>query len=527
MKNIKRSKTNEKMGKDTKTNAKKTKLYDKILDIALKRSIIMPSAEIYNPVAGFYDYGPIGTLMKSKIEQYWRKMFIKEPGFHEIETAVIYPEIVFRGSGHARHFADPLTTCKKCGRKFSADKLVHDKTGKNCDTMGEPELTRIISEYKIKCPECNGMLTDVAKFALMFKTTYAGDSKNIAYLRPETAQGIFLDFPRIFSTYGSKLPLGIAQVGKAFRNEISPRRILIRLREFGQMEVEYFYNPKADKSIKGYDKVKNLKIRFEDHDITLADAVKNNYVSNEIHAYFVGLVKQFYDKMGVKKYRFRKLGDNEKAHYAKYAVDMEVETSFGWTEVVSIADRGDYDLSSHSKLSNKKLNVYDERTGEKVIPYVIEPSFGFSRLFWCILEASYRPADDKKKWEWFDLPIYISPYHAAVYPLVKKEALTKTAQKILSQLRGKGLDIIYKESGSIGKRYARADEIGVAYAITIDFQTIEDNTVTLRFRNDSKQVRVMIDELYETIILYTEKDVRILKDAQKIKTYPIQNPAGA
>ena len=278
----------------------------------------------------------------------------------------------------------------------------------------------------------------------MFQTTYGGDSKNKAYLRPETAQGMFLDFPRIFVTYGSKLPMGIAQIGKSYRNEISPRRILIRLREFTQMELEYFFNPEVDDSIEGYDEIKNMVIpivgknRKDVEMLTIEKAIEKGYITNKVHGYFIALTKEFYDTVGVKDYRFRQLNDQEKAHYAVGAVDLEVNTSFGWIETVSLAHRGDYDLSSHSKMSKKDLSVYDERSGKKVMPNVIEPSFGFDRLFWCILEKSYRPATDEKKWEWFDLPMFISPYHAAVYPLVRKEPLVTISKNLLKMLREKG-----------------------------------------------------------------------------------------
>ncbi|MCD6227166.1 glycine--tRNA ligase [Candidatus Micrarchaeota archaeon] len=502
------------------------KLYDKILEIALKRSILIPSAELYNAVSGFYDYGPIGVLIKKKIETVWKRMFIKMHGFHEIESATIYPEIVFRASGHAEHFADPIVTCKKCGMKWRADKLLEERVGGSYDGVSEDQLTRMIKDNNIKCPKCNGELTDVARFALMFKTTYGGESKNIAYLRPETAQGMFLDFQRIFATYGSRLPMGLGQVGKSYRNEISPRRILIRLREFTQMELEYFFNPEID-DIKEFEDVKDVVIPIMGKDnqnienITVLQAIEKGYITNKIHGYFVVLTKQFYDMMGVKEYRFRQLNDSEKAHYAVGAVDLEVNTSFGWIEAVSLAHRGDYDLSSHSNLSKKNLSVFDDKVGKKVMPNVIEPSFGFDRLFWCVLESSYRPVTDEKKWEWFDLPMFISPYHAAVYPLVKKEPLVNTANDILRSLRGKGLDVIHRATGSIGRRYARADEIGVAYCITVDFDTQKDNTVTLRFRNDGRQVRVPINRLYEIITLFTDNDVRTLGGSKKVEEFPV------
>ncbi len=502
------------------------KLYDKILEVALKRSIIIPSAEIYNPIAGFYDYGPVGALIKRKIENQWRQLFIRNNGFHEIETASIYPEIVFRASGHADHFADPLVTCKKCGTKTRADKLLEDNVSGNYDGITEEELTKLMKQHNIKCPKCKGELSDVARFALMFQTTYAGSSDNIAYLRPETAQGMFLDFSRIFNTYG-RLPIGIGQIGKAFRNEISPRRILIRMREFNQMELEYFFNPEYDKEPENYKNIKDMKIPIAKansenvENITIDKAVEKAYITNKVHGYFIGLTKQFYDLMGVKSYRFRQLNDKEKAHYAKGAVDLESETSFGWIECVSIAHRSDYDLSSHAKISKKKMEIVDDRQGKKIMPNVIEPSFGFDRLFWTILENSYRPATEDKKWEWFDLPIYISPYHAAVYPLVKKdESIMEIAQDLTKELR-KELDVIFKETGSIGKRYARADEIGVAYTITIDYDSIKDNTATIRFRNDGKQIRVPINTIKNLIVEFTTEDVRTLEEAVKIGQYQV------
>lgn len=484
---------------------------DRLMDVAVRRSFLIPSAEIYGSPAGFYDYGAVGSQIKRKIENLWRSEFLQREGFHEVETSIIVPEAVLKASGHAESFADPLVTCSSCRNKFRADHLVAEnkdakKDGVKAAGLPPAELSAVIRKYAIACPQCKKpTLSEVGWFNMMFRTNIGPIEGNTAYARPETAQGIFLDFTRIIRNYGSKLPIGIGQVGRSFRNEISPRQGLIRMREFTQMELEYFFNPK-EQGHPRYQKVKERKVRFVQGaappgEITLSEAVSSGLVPNEIMAYFLWKQWEFYRAVGIpeKKMFFRKMPKEETPHYSKGNVDLEVETSYGSIETTGTAYRTDYDLSQHAKHSKADLTVFDEQTKEKVLPHVVEPSLGVDRLFWCVLEHTFREKSKEKDWEWFDFPPAIAPYHAWVFPLMKKDGLDEKAQAVEEQLREAGLSVYYQDSGSIGRRYARADEIGVPYCITIDYDSLEKNDVTVRFRNYGKQIRVKIPELAEKI----------------------------
>lgn len=481
-------------------------LHEKIMDIALKRAILIPSNELYLPTAGFYDYGPVGVGIRRKIIREWRKAFIAKEGNHEVETSLILPEIVLKASGHVGHFADPLVECEKCKKQFRADHLLEDKGRIGTHGMNLSDMTKIIGEMKIACPECGGKLSEAKPFNLMFKTNIGASEGNPGYARPETAQGIFLAFPRIFRYAGSKLPLGIAQIGKSFRNEISPRQGLIRMREFTQMELEYFFDPEKNEHSK-FDKMKNTKMRLylrdeqtnnteKSIDMTAGEAVSKKIIPNQTMAYYMALTQLFYESMGIPfdSMRFRQMREDEMPHYSKANFDIEVNLSYGWIETVGVAYRTDFDLKSHGEMSKKDVSVFLEIEKKKLIPHVIEPSFGVDRLFWSILEVSYRK-DGTREWEWLALPPRIAPYEVAVLPLMKKDGMSEKAQEIAEKLRAKGLDVLYDESGSIGKRYARADEVGIPYCVTIDYDTLKQETVTVRFRDDGKQDRVETGEL--------------------------------
>ncbi|MFH1470279.1 MAG: glycine--tRNA ligase [Candidatus Micrarchaeota archaeon] len=485
-------------------------LHERIYEIALKRAIFVPSNEIYLPTAGFYDYGPVGAAIRRKIIAEWRKAFISNEGNHEVETALILPEIVLKASGHVGHFSDPLVECEKCKKQFRADHLIEDKGKPGPQTMKLEETGKAIEELKIACPDCEGKLSEAKPFNLMFKTNIGAAEGNPGYTRPETAQGIFLIFPRIFRYSGSKLPLGIAQIGKSFRNEISPRQGLIRLREFSQMELEYFFDPEKGSHIR-FEKLKGTKIRLylrEEQannsekclDTTVGEAVSKGILPNEIFAYYMALTQLFYEGMGISfdSLRFRQMREDEMPHYSKANFDIEVKLSYGWQETVGIAYRTDFDLKSHAEMSKKDLSVFLEIEKKKLLPHVIEPSFGLERLFWSILENCYRKEKDRE-WDWLALPTKIAPYEVAVLPLMKKDGLAEKAQEIAEELRKKGLDVLYDESGSIGKRYARADEIGVPFCITVDYDTLKLETATVRFRDDGKQERVETGELVRYI----------------------------
>jgi len=476
---------------------------DMLVDVAIRRSMLMPSAEIYGSPAGFFDYGPIGCAIKRKIENLWREEMLVKEGFHEIETSVIVPEAVLKASGHADNFSDPIVSCKKCGARFRADHLLAEnegvkKAGLKAEGLPAERLSELLREHKVVCPNDKGELGEVGYFNMMFKTAIGAGNDRVAYLRPETAQGIFLDFARIVKNYGNRLPIGIGQAGQSFRNEISPRQGLVRVREFTQMELEYFFNP-SNQSYPKFSSVKDEKLVFEMEDgtvreLSLSQALSEGIVPNEIMAYFLWKQERLYLACGVprEKFRFRKIPANDTPHYSRGNIDMVVETSYGWIETTGTAYRTDYDLATHAKHSGADLSVFVEEEKKKVVPHVVEPSMGTGRMFWCVLEHCFRPKSAEKDWEWFDFPPAIAPYHAWVFPLMKKDGMDAKAREVEALLREAGLSVYCQESGSIGKRYARADEVGVPYCITIDYDTLKDGTVTLRFRNDGKQVRLPV-----------------------------------
>ncbi len=479
-------------------------LHERIFELALSRSFFFPANEPYNPAAGFYEYGPVGVLIKRKIENLWRSDFIKKLGHHEVETSIVTPEPVLIASGHVGSFADPVIECTKCRTRVRADTLVEEvhlsKHGERWDGKLE-SLDRIVEEQKIKCPRCKGDFGKTTMFNLMFKTGIGGEQLP-AYNRPETAQGIFTAFPRIFKNHGQKLPMGIGQVGRSFRNEISPRKGLVRMREFTQMELEFFFDPDQS-GYDGFSDVKGKKMKFKVGgqvvDATAGESVEKGYSPNEIMSYFMALQWDLYRQIGIdeEKMHLRVLDKNELPHYSKGNVDMEVETSYGTIETIGNAYRTDYDLGAHQKQSGKDMGVFfNER---KIIPHVFEVSMGVDRLFFALLEHCFREKSEKKGWEWFDFPPVIAPYHAAVFPLMKKDGMGEFAKELSKKLRESGLDIDHRDSGSIGRRYARADEIGIPYSITVDHDTLKDNTVTIRYRNDGEQERVNIDKLADLI----------------------------
>ena len=514
---------------------------EEIMETILKRGFIIPSNEIYGHISGFYDYGSIGAPMKHKIEEAWRNFFVRRDGIYEVETVLILPEIVLRASGHVGHFGDPLIECMKCKRKFRADTLIADEIEKKAKESGAGEhvkrlkehLSRLpgmkpdemnakLRELNLKCPECGGEFSEVGWFNLMFKTNIGPIEGNTGYTRPETAQGIFLAFPRVFRAHGSRLPIGIAQIGKSFRNEISPRQGLIRLREFTQMEIEYFFNPSKPFHPK-FREVENQRLRVltreaqeagreEAQEYTARELVEKGIVPNEIMAYYLAKEVQFYEMMGIpySDFRFRHMLPDETPHYSGGNFDLEVSTSYGWIETIGTAYRKDYDLGSHARTSGQDLSVFIEEEKKKIIPHVVEPSFGVDRLFWVILEKCYRAGGgaEGRTWSWFDFPPAIAPFECAVLPLMKKDGLAEKAEDVARMLREEGFNVAFDASGSIGKRYARQDEIGTPYCITVDYESLRDETVTVRFRNDGKQTRVKIGTLAGAIREYIKAGKR-------------------
>lgn len=545
---------------------------EKVMDLALRRGFLWPSYEIYGGVSGFYDYGPLGATLKKRLEDKWREFYCVREGFLEIFTPTIGPEEVFIASGHVESFVDPMTECQECGEVYRADELIKELTG--FDPAGRPfqELDELIREKDVRCPGCNGPLSKVWSYNLMFRTTIGPGKGKTGYLRPETAQGMFLLFSRLYGFYRKKLPFGVAQIGRAYRNEISPRQGVIRLREFNQAEVEIFVDPE-DKTHPGFRRVAERKLRIVPQDgkervVTAREAVERGLVAHELLAYHLVLVQEFLSSVGIplEMMRFRQHLHTEMAHYAAECWDAEVNTdSYGWIEVVGIADRTDYDLRSHMEKSGADLTAFvqypegeqreelrlvpnmavlgpryrgkagkikqalsaageeeirffqehgyleveveGERihldteslslkkvvtAGRKVIPHVIEPSYGIDRILFCVLEQAYREEGERR---YLSLPPDLAPVQVAVFPLVSKGGLPGKARKIFEDLRKRGLTAIYDEDASIGRRYARVDEIGVPYAVTIDFETLENDTVTLRERDTTRQKRVPMEKL--------------------------------
>jgi glycyl-tRNA synthetase len=474
--------------------------YDTVMKLALERGFYFPSCEIYGDAhAGFWEYGPTGTNMKNNFIELWRRELLRRDDMIEIDGSQIMSKNVFVASGHLDNFTDPIIKCKNCGATFRADKYIAEKTGKEIpELLSGNEIDKMINEYNLRCPNCKGSFLESSRFNMMFKVEI-GPSKEEAYLRPETCQSIFVDFPRIFKTMRGRLPLAVAQVGKSFRNEIAPRQSLLRLREFYQAEIEVFCNPNRLNDLSKFEQVKDtllkLLIKNSYHTICAEDAVREGYLPNKLVAYYLSLLTLFYSRTGIimERTRFRQLSDEEKAFYASTALDFEVETSIGWLELVACNYRSDYDLKKHSMISKQNLNVIDPSDNAKVLPHLFELSMGIDRSIYSILEHSYYEDIEAKRVVLRLVPP-IAPILIGVLPLVTKDGLREKAQDIYSKLK---LDYstFYDESGSIGRRYRRLEEIGAAFALTIDNQTMKDDTVTIRYRDTMLQERVKVSEV--------------------------------
>jgi glycyl-tRNA synthetase len=475
-------------------------IYDTIMKLALERGFYFPSCEIYSDAhAGFWEYGPTGTGIKNKFLELWRRELLRRDDMIEIDGSQIMSKNVFVASGHLDNFTDPIIKCKDCGATFRADRYITEKTGKDIpELLSGREIDKIIEQYNLKCPNCKGTFADSDRFSMMFKVEI-GPSKEEAFLRPETCQSIFVDFPRIFKTMRGRLPLAVAQVGKSFRNEIAPRQSLLRLREFYQAEIEVFCNPDRLNDLSKFEQVKdtrlNLFMKNSLKTIKAEDAVREGHLPNKLLAYYMSLLTLFYSKTGMimERTRFRELSDDEKAFYASTAFDFEVETSIGWLELVACNYRSDYDLKRHSAISKQNLYVIDPSDNSKVLPHLFELSMGIDRSIYSILEHSYFEDIEAKRIVLRLVP-QLAPVLLGVFPLVTKDGLREKAQDIYSKLK---LDYstFYDESGSIGRRYRRLEEIGAPFALTVDNQTMNDDTVTIRYRDTMWQERVKVSEI--------------------------------
>ena len=457
-------------------NSEKT--MDKIVALCKGRGFVYPGSEIYGGLANTWDYGPLGVELKTNIKSAWRKKFIQENKYNVgLDSAILMNPQTWVASGHLGGFSDPLMDCKECKTRHRADNLIEDFDGTNVAGWSNEQMMNYIKEKNIPCPSCGKHnFTDIRQFNLMFKT-FQGvteDSKAELYLRPETAQGIFVNFANIQRTTRRKVPFGVAQVGKSFRNEITPGNFIFRVREFEQMELEFFCKPGTDL---------------------------------EWFEYWRAFCKNFLLSLNIKEenLRLRDHSAEELCFYSKATTDFEYLFPFGWGELWGVADRTDYDLTQHINTSGKTLDYFDPETNERYVPYVIEPSLGVERLFLTVLVEAY----DEENIGTQDKPDVrtvmrfhpaLAPFKACVLPLSKK--LSEQAGEVYDML-AKKFSVDYDETGSIGKRYRRQDEIGTPLCVTYDFESVDDGCVTVRDRDTMQQERIKIEDL----VSYIEKKI--------------------
>ncbi|MCX8150651.1 MAG: glycine--tRNA ligase [Candidatus Bathyarchaeota archaeon] len=558
-----------------------------INEIARRRGFFWNSYEIYGGAGGFVAYGPLGTRLKQNIENKLRDIFVKQVGILEMESSVITPGKVFEASGHVANFKEPMVECIKCNKRFRADHLLEEHakiSSATAEKMSLDEIKFAIDENGIRCPDCGGNFNPPQQFLTMFVTTIGPYAGATGYGRPEAAQGIFVEFNRLFAVAREKLPFGVIQIGHALRNEISPRQGLIRLREFTICDLEFFFDPEKPcchllKDVEnevlpillGETRLKNSEETIK---VTVHEALDRKIVRSEWQAFFMAMAKRLLVEIGVpeEKQRFIEKLPWEKAHYSSQSFDQEVLLDrYGWTEVSGHAYRTDYDLSSHMKASGADMRVFKEydtpveteqvivkplmaklgpvfkkesakvgeliskvdpqiirvafekhgyymagnykilpehveicsqkivERGKRFIPHVVEPSFGSDRLFYVALEYAYSIKDDRVVMKF---PPCIAPTQIGVYPLMSKDGLDTKALELQKRLTREGFTVEYDETGSIGRRYARADEAGIPLGITVDYDTLRDETVTIRDRDSWRQVRSPIKDLPQLMHLY-------------------------
>lgn len=423
-------------------------LSTKIVSLTKRRGFIFPNSEIYGGLESSYDFGPLGVELKNNLKNFWwQKMVRERQDIYGLDSAILSQAKVWQATGHLSHFTDELVECKNCHQRFKAQEV-----------------------KGTKCPYCQGELTPPRQFRTMFETHFGSlpSKENIIYLRPETAQGIFTNFKNIYQTQRAKIPFGIAQMGKAFRNEITVGNFIFRLREFEQMEIEYFVKPEE------------------------ADSFFEKWQKERMNWYL---------ELGLKKenLRFREHSAKDLAHYAKATIDIEYKFPWGWSEIEGLANRTDFDLKAHSQFSGQDLSYFDPQTNKRYIPYVIEPSAGVERIILALLYQSYQEfpngrSNSNQLEIVLALPWHLSPIKVAVLPLVKKPELTKLAKQIFEQIKNYW-PAVYDEKDSIGRRYRRQDEIGTPLAITVDFDSLKDKSVTIRNRDTMAQDRLAIKSL--------------------------------
>lgn len=463
-------------------NKMESNLMEKIVSLAKRRGFIFPGSEIYGGLANTWDYGPYGVELKNNVKRAWWKYFVQDrEDMVGLDASILMNPRVWEASGHVTSFSDPLMDCKKCKERVRGDKLLEEKLGiEGVAGKSLKQISELIKTHKVPCPKCGACdFTEARSFNLMFKT-YQGvieEDAAMVYLRPETAQGIFVNFKNVQQTTRKRLPFGIGQIGKAFRNEITPGNFTFRTREFEQMEIEYFVREKE------------WKPRYESW-------------KKDVEHFFEKILK-----ISKERIRWRQHEKDELSHYSKETWDTEYKFPFGWGELSGLAYRTDFDLKQHEKFSGEKMEYLDPETNEKIIPHCIEPSFGLDRTVLVALLEAYDEDEAPTEKGGMEsrvvlrFPPNIAPVKAAILPLMKKDPLGPAAREIFETLK-KNFAVEYDESGSIGKRYRRHDELGTPFCFTVDFQTVDDKTVTVRDRDTMKQERIKIDEISALLLHY-------------------------
>ena len=569
------------------TEANKSDKFTAVNELARRRGFYWNSYEIYGGAGGFVAYGPLGTRLKQNVENKLRELFVKQTGILEMESSVITPGKIFEASGHVDHFKEPMVECVKCNKRFRADHLLEEYakiSSADAEKMSLAEVQDAIEKNRIVCPDCGGDFKPPQLFLTMFVTTIGPYSGATGYGRPEAAQGIFVEFNRLYAAAREKLPFGVIQIGHALRNEISPRQGLIRLREFTICDLEFFFDPEEPcchllgnvenetlPILLGEERLKNSEQTIL---ITVREALDRKIVRSEWQAFFMAMAKKLLVEIvvPVEKQRFIEKLPWEKAHYSSQSFDQEVQLDrYGWTEVSGHAYRTDFDLSSHMKASGVDMRVYKEYAtpveteqivvkpvmaklgpvfkkeaakvgellskadpdtvtkalskdgffmlesykilpehvqvakqkvvtrGKRFVPHVVEPSFGSDRLFYVAFEYAYGLKDDRVI---LSFPRSIAPIQVGVYPLMNKDGLAEKAIEVQKQLTQEGFSVEYDDAGSIGRRYARADEAGIQLGITVDYESLKGGTVTIRDRDSWRQVRSQIEELSRLLYSY-------------------------
>jgi len=580
-----------------------------LVELAKRRGFFLQSAGAYGGVSGFYTFGPAGAALKQNIEDTWRDRFTIQEGNMEVDAPTVMPEPVFEASGHLDGFDDMLVECPECGESHRADHIVEDNTDiEEAESIPVAEVEELIAEYELVCPTCGTGLAGQAieDFNLMFETNIGPGSSEPGYLRPETAQGIFIEFPQLAEYARNQLPFGVTQIGRAYRNEISPRKSLLRVREFTQAELELFIDPEEDEP--DLSAVADVTAPFypasdqeaddgEPYEATIREVVEEGVVGKPWIAYYLGVAKQWYESIGVDmdRFRFRQHLSGERAHYAADCWDAEGEVDGDWIELGGFAYRSDYDLSKHDDYSDEEFTVfkqYDEpvtvekptvdpdmsylgpefggdagavadalealaerdpaafedagedgevtvsvdgddytvpvaktdfsveevtESGEHITPHVVEPSLGIDRALYTALDHSYREDEvDGEERSYLQLPQEVAPTTVGVFPLMDRDGMGEYARDLASDLRAAGLSVTYDDSGAIGRRYRRQDEVGTPFCVTVDYATLgearedeadaEPDTVTVRERDTTAQKRLPVDELADALIALRDGD---------------------